>query len=164
MNRDRDAWRRSAIAIAVMAMGLIDLASALLSHPPQRLHALLHIVPTEVLDTSRTFTLLAGALLLVTAWGLRRGKRRAFVAALLLCAISVPVNLFKALDVEEATVAAALMFVLGISAESFRVKSREMSAHGLQSRALLFFGALIVYAVVGCWWLEGRHFDLDSVG
>jgi hypothetical protein len=26
-----------------------------------------------VLDTSRTFTLLAGALLLVTAWGLRRG-------------------------------------------------------------------------------------------
>jgi phosphatidylglycerol lysyltransferase len=164
MSSERKHWRRTAIAIAVMAMGLVDLASALLSHPPQRLHALLHMVPTEVLDTSRTFTLLAGALLLVTAWGLRRGKRRAFVAALFLCAISVPVNLLKALDFEEATVAAALMFVLGVSAESFRVKSREMSAHGLQSRALLFFGALIVYAVVGCWWLEGRHGGLDAFG
>src|SRR5262245_38157401 len=84
--------RRNAVALAVASMGLIDLLSALLSHPPERLLALLHLVPTEVLDTSRTFTLLAGALLLVTARGLRRGKRRAFVLALFLCALSVPVN------------------------------------------------------------------------
>ena len=77
-------WRRSVLALAVAAMGIVDLASALLSHPPERVLALRHLVPTDVLDTSRTFTLLAGALLLVTAWGLRRGKRRAYVTALLL--------------------------------------------------------------------------------
>src|SRR5213594_479505 len=114
-------WTRNALALAVAAMGVIDLLSALLSRPSDRLLALRHLVPTDVLDTSRTFTLLAGALLLVTAWGLRRGKHRAFVAALLLCAISVPVNLLKAFDFEEATVAAGLMFLLGISADAFRV-------------------------------------------
>src|SRR5262245_8783059 len=88
--------RRTLIAVAVAAMGLVDLFSALLSRPPERLLALRHLVPTDVLDTSRTFTLLAGALLLITAWGLRRGKRRAFVAALFLSALSVPVNLLKA--------------------------------------------------------------------
>ncbi len=143
--------RRSLLALAVASMGLVDLFSALLSHPPDRLVALLHLIPTELLDTSRTFTLLAGALLLVTAWGLRRGKRRAFVAALFLCAISVPVNLLKAFDFEEATVAAALMFALGVSAEAFRVESRRLSLPTLGSRAAWGLAALALYAGGGAW-------------
>ena len=126
-------WTRAALALAVAAMGAIDLGSALLSRPSDRLLALRHLVPTDVLDTSRTFTLMAGTLLLVTAWGLRRGKRRAFVAALFLCAVSVLVNLLKALDVEEATVAAGLLFLLGISGEAFQVKSREFSLRNLRA-------------------------------
>src|SRR5439155_1884872 len=55
------SWRRVLLSLAVAAMGLIDLLSALLSHPPERLRALMHIVPTTVLDTSRTYTLLTGA-------------------------------------------------------------------------------------------------------
>jgi phosphatidylglycerol lysyltransferase len=145
------------LSLAVAAMGLIDLFSALLSHPPDRLRALLRLVPTGVLDTSRTFTLLAGALLLVTAWGLRRGKRRAFVAALLLCAVSVPVNLLKAIDFEEATVAAALMFFLGISGEAFRVRSRDMSFGALRSRAGWAFVGLVLYAVAGAWILKSTY-------
>jgi phosphatidylglycerol lysyltransferase len=137
-------------------MGVIDLLSALLSHPPERLVALERLVPTEVLDSSRTFTLLAGSLLLVTAWGLRRGKRRAFVAALFLCALSVPVNLFKAFDVEEATVASALMFALGVSSEAFRVRSRELSFMMLRSRALWAVAGLIAYVAIGSWALEVR--------
>jgi hypothetical protein len=45
--------------------------------------------------------------------GLRRGKRRAFVAALFLCAVSIPFNLLKAFDFEEATLARPCMFFLG---------------------------------------------------
>ena len=145
------AFRRTALALAVAAMGLVDLGSALLSRPPERLLALRHLVPTDVLDTSRTFTLLAGALLLVTAWGLRRGKRRAFVAALFLCAISVPFNLLKAFDFEEATVAAGLLFALGVSGEAFQVRSRELSLAGLRSRAAWALLGLALYATVGAW-------------
>jgi phosphatidylglycerol lysyltransferase len=153
-------WRRELLALAVATMGIVDLASALLSHPPERVLALRHLVPTDVLDTSRTFTLLAGALLLVTAWGLRRGKRRAYVTALLLCAVSVPVNLLKALDVEEATVAAGLMFALGVSADAFQVRSRELSSSALRSRVAISALALLVYILFGSWMLE-RLFGVE---
>jgi phosphatidylglycerol lysyltransferase len=155
--RNAHAAQRIVLSLAVAIMGLIDLFSALLSHPPDRLLALRHLVPMDVLDTSRTFTLLAGALLMVTAWGLRRGKRRAFVLAMLLCAISVPVNLLKAFDFEEATVATALLFALGLCGDAFRVKSRELSLAGFRSRALWAVVALALYAAVGSWALETTY-------
>ncbi|HTK32170.1 MAG TPA: phosphatidylglycerol lysyltransferase domain-containing protein [Candidatus Saccharimonadaceae bacterium] len=148
---------RHLVALAVAAMGTIDLLSAYLSHPSDRLLAVRRLIPTEVIDTSRTFTLLAGALLLVTAWGLRRGKRRAYVTALFLCAVSVPFNLLKAFDFEEATLAASLMFVLGVSAEAFGVRSRELSLRALRSPALLALLGLLVYAVLGCWFIGTRY-------
>jgi len=159
----RRAFVRTALAVAVAAMGVVNLLSALLSHPPERLLTLRRLVPTDVLDTSRTFTLLAGALLLVTAWGLRRGKRRSFVLALFLCAISVPVNLLKALDVEEATLAAGMLFALGVSADAFRVRSAEMSFRGLRARVVWAIVALTAYVALGSWWLElriGHHVSL----
>jgi phosphatidylglycerol lysyltransferase len=157
MNR---ALTRHLLALAVAVMGAIDLWSALLSRPPDRLIALRRLLPTDVLDTSRTFTLVAGALLLVTASGLWRGKRRAFVAALFLSALSVPVNMLKAFDFEEASVAAGLLFLLGISGDAFRVKSRELTFRALRSRAAWVVLAFALYAVVGCWVLEfqfGEH-------
>jgi phosphatidylglycerol lysyltransferase len=152
---------RVLLSLAVATMGVIDLWSALLSRPPERIIAVRHLIPTDVIDPSRTFTLLTGALLLVTAWGLRRGKRRAFVAALFLCAVSVPFNLLKAFDFEEATVAAALMFVLGASGEAFQVKSRALSWSALRSGALFALLGLMVYAVAGCW-IVASKFALES--
>ncbi len=151
--QSRVTLQRVLLSLAVAAMGFVDLWSALLSHPSDRLLAIRRLVPTDVLDTSRTFTLIAGALLLVTAWGLRRGKRRAFVAALFLCAASVPVNLLKALDLEEATVATALMFLLGVSGDAFRVKSRELSFRNLRSGFAVLGLGFAAYAVGGCWWV-----------
>ena len=153
----REDVTRSALALAVAGMGIVDLLSALWSHPPERLLALRRLMPTEVLDTSRTFTLLAGALLLVTAWGLRAGKRRAFVAAMFLCALSVPVNVLKAFDFEEAIVASALLFVLGVSAEAFRVRSRAPSWAMFRSRSLWVVAALLLYAAGGSWLLENAY-------
>jgi lysylphosphatidylglycerol synthetase-like protein (DUF2156 family) len=157
-------WTRSALALAVFLMGAIDIASALLSHPPERLLDLERLLPTSVLETSRTFTLIAGALLVLAAWGLRRGKRRAFVFALFLCALSVPVNVLKALDVEEATVAAGLLFALGVSGEAFRVKSRELSWRGWGTWALGAFVLLLSAATIGAWWIEWRYGSPGAAG
>ena len=147
---------RHLLALAVAAMGAIDLWSAFLSRPSERIESIKRFLPTDVLDTSRTFTLLAGALLLVTAQGLRRGKRRAFVVAMLLCAVSIPVNMLKAFDFEEATVAAVLMFLLGVSAGAFQVKSRAVGFRGLEWRAVAWVVLLALYAWLGCWMLEAR--------
>lgn len=157
------AWIRHALAMAVAAMGLIDLLSAVFSRDPERTAAVRRLLPTDILapgdieNTARTFTLLGGALLLGTAVGLWRGKRRAFVAALLLCAVSVPVNVLKAFDFEEATVSAALMFMLGISADSFRVKSGVMSFGQWWRRSLVIGMGLAIYSVGGCWLIEARY-------
>jgi len=134
-------------------MGVVDLLSAALSRPNDRLRAIARLVPNEVLDTSRTFTLLAGALLLVTAWGLARGKRRSFVFALLLCAVSVPVNMLKAFDFEEATVAVAMMFALGVTADAFQVRSRGLRWADLRSGAMWAVAGLLAYAWAGSWWV-----------
>ena len=155
------AFSRNALALAVFAMGAIDVASALLSHPPERLLDLERLLPTAVLETSRTFTLAAGVLLLLAAWGLRRGKRRAFVFALFLCALSVPVNVLKALDVEEATVAAALLFALGVTGDAFRVKSRELSWRGWGIFALGTLGALLFASTLGAWWVEQNDINFS---
>ncbi len=153
---------RHALALAVAVMGAVDLLSALLSRPPERVLALRHLVPTAVLDTSRTFTLLAGVLLLLTADGMRRGKRRAFVTALFLCALSVPVNLLKAFDLEEATVAAGLMFLLGMNAEAFPVRSRDLSFRGLVAPLALSLAAVVAYAVAGSWIVEALFSPHDA--
>ena len=145
---------RHLLSFAVAVMGVVDLVSALLSRPPERLLALAHLVPTAVLDTSRTFTLLAGVLLLLTANGLRLGKRRAFVGALFLCAVSVPVNLLKAFDFEEATVATALMFALGVSGQAFAVKSRALSWRAIRPGVVAVVVGVLIYAVVGSWIVE----------
>jgi len=138
----------------VATQGVINLLSAFLSHPPDRLVALRRLVPTAVIDTSRTFTLLSGLLLLVTALGLRNGKRRAFVMALLLCAVSVPVNLLKAIDLEEAIAASTLMFLLAISGDHFRVKSRELSLADIRWSGFLAAVGFAGYAVGGCYVLH----------
>ncbi|MEO5988632.1 MAG: phosphatidylglycerol lysyltransferase domain-containing protein [Candidatus Eisenbacteria bacterium] len=151
MNR---SLTRHLLSFAVALMGLVDLVSALLSRPPERLLALKHLVPSAVLDTSRTFTLLAGVLLLLAANGLRLGKRRAFVGALFLCAVSVPVNLLKAFDFEEASVATALMFLLGVSGGAFAVKSRALSWRAVRPGVVAVIVGVLAYAVVGSWIVE----------
>lgn len=160
----RYTWQRTALALAVAAQGVIDLLSALLSHPPERLLALRRLVPTTVMDQSRTFTFVAGALLIATAWGLRRGKRRAFVIALFLGALSVPMNLLKAIDFEEATAASVLLFALGVSGDAFRVKSRELTFGAIGQRTLWTGAFFLVYAIAGCFWLEAHYGGGASLG
>ena len=159
-----ERWLRTSLALAVAAQGVINLLSALLSHPSDRLLALRHLVPTSVMDSSRNFTLVAGALLVATAWGLRRGKRRAFVVALFLCALSVPMNLLKAVDIEEATAASVLLFALGVSGDAFRVKSRELTVRAIGTRTVVTGLLFLIYAIVGCYVLEATYGGGASLG
>ena len=70
--------------------------------------------------------------------------------------MSVPVNLLKAIDFEGGDGAAALMFVLGVNAEAFRVRSQR-SLRGISVRAIVFAVLLALYAFVGCWrWVADR--------
>ncbi|MEZ5410436.1 MAG: phosphatidylglycerol lysyltransferase domain-containing protein [Acidimicrobiales bacterium] len=135
---DRSGRHRRLAAGAVAVVGLLDLASALT--PPLRPRAgqLLRILPPLVPSTASLATAAAGAGLLTLAAGLRRGQRRAWVAALALLAVSALANVGKGLDVEEAAAALGVGVLLAGWRRSFQVAGDRVAGR----RALAVLSAL----------------------
>src|SRR2546426_5666455 len=112
---------RVVFALAVGAMGVINDLTVLLPTRPGRLallgsllNQLAPFAPSiwPVLSTGRTLALILGFFLLVIAFGLARGKRRAWQLALLLLPLSALAHLAKGLAVGEALL--ALLLWLGL--------------------------------------------------
>jgi lysyl-tRNA synthetase, class II len=102
------------IAIAVVTLGVIDVLDSLAPERAARLHSLTRIVPLGVAQGASAATVVAGLLLIMLGQSLRRRKRRAWRAALVLTALTTVLHVIKGLDVDVAA-AAALMTVLLIA-------------------------------------------------
>ena len=110
------AWlSRSApalLAAATLALGIADIVSAVTPEQRDRLRALRQVVPLSLAHAASATTAVAGLLLVMLAHGLRRRKRRAWRAVVVLLALSVALHIAKGLDAEEAAVALALLVLL----------------------------------------------------
>ncbi|MDQ2687215.1 MAG: phosphatidylglycerol lysyltransferase domain-containing protein [Armatimonadota bacterium] len=136
-----------ALAVAVAALGLLDLWSALLARGPGRaefLHDVIHL-PLMVAHGSRTLIALFGLGLLMLARSLARRKQQAWRITVLLVSASPFLHLTKGLDWEEALVclillAALLQFRHSFWAENDRPSARQglLAAAGLISFAALY--------------------------
>src|SRR6185312_172068 len=110
---ERDVSRRrhvlrigpTLLAYAVIALGLLNIVSAVTPEQHARLNALRQVVPLSLAHAASATTAVAGLLLMMLGHGLRRRKRRAWRAAVVLLALSVALHLVKGLDGEEAAVA-----------------------------------------------------------
>jgi lysyl-tRNA synthetase, class II len=109
----------TAVALATMALGLVDVFSALTPERAARLRALTGVVPVSVERAASSVTVVAGLLLLMLGLGLRRRKRRAWRAAVALLALSTVLHVVKGLDVEEASVTVVLTVVLVLLSQQF---------------------------------------------
>src|SRR5438128_5598372 len=143
--------RRVVVALAVAVMGVINDLTVLLPTRPGRLALLGNVLnqlapfaPSiwPVLDTGRTLALILGFFLLVVAFGLARGKRRAWQFVLLLLPLSALAHLAKGLAVEEALLSLLLWLGLLRSASFFRVASDPWRLR--QGVVLLVLGALLL--------------------
>ena len=74
----------TAIALATVALGVIDVLDALAPERSARLHDLTKVVPLGVAQGASAATVVAGVLLIMLGLSLRRRKRRAWRAALAL--------------------------------------------------------------------------------
>ena len=101
----------TATALATFALGVLNIVSALTPERAARLKTVRSVVPLTVTNAASAGTAVAGLLLVMLAHGLRRRKRRAWRAALLLLAISTALHIVKGLDAEEASVT----FTLGVA-------------------------------------------------
>jgi lysyl-tRNA synthetase, class II len=132
------------IALATMALGVVDIVSALTPEEVGRLHDLTQVVPLSLAHVASAGTAVAGLLLVMLGHGLRRRKRRAWRGAVVLLLLSAGLNVVKGLDAEEAVVA----FVLAVA---LVVLNRQFYAAGdptTRLRAPVTFVAMAAASVV----------------
>src|SRR5579885_1754415 len=103
--------KREVLALAVAVMGIINELTVLLPARPGRFSLFINLLnllapfslsiwPFE--NTGRTIALVLGFFLLLLAFGLVRGKRRAWEVTIVLLPLSALAPLLKGLDFEEA--------------------------------------------------------------
>ncbi|WP_084011354.1 phosphatidylglycerol lysyltransferase domain-containing protein [Pseudofrankia sp. DC12] len=109
-------------ALLTLTIGVIDIVSVVTPEWRFRLADLREVLPGSVSRQAAAFTVLVGMLLVLLARGLRRRKRRAWRAVVILLAASVMLHLVKGLDVEEAAGSAALFGVLLVTRREFQAK------------------------------------------
>lgn len=147
---------RAGCGLAIAVMGAINTLTVLLPAAPERLALLENLLNQSapfapsiwpVLSIGRTLALILGFFLLVVAFGLTRGKRRAWQLALLLLPLSALAHLAKGLAVGEALLALFLWLVLLRCASFFHVASDPWRLR--QGVALLVFGVLLLMVYIG---------------
>jgi lysyl-tRNA synthetase class 2 len=144
----------TAIALATVLLGFVDIISALAPERAGRLRDLTRVVPLGVAQSASAVTLVAGILLVLLGQGLRRRKRRAWRAALALSVVTMALHVVKGLDVEEASVTLVLTVLLVVLSDQFYAAGDPRT----RRRAPVTFVAMVLASfVLGYLLLLFRH-------
>ncbi len=148
-------------AFFMLALGIINIISVLTPAIKERVNELKGFLSIEAIHASNYLVLTAGLLLLVTAAFLLKGLRTAWWFAIFLSSVSLVGHLAKAIDFEEASIALlAIVMLIGTRKEYYIKTNPKMRNVGLQTSILTAFATLI-YGIVGFYFLDKRHFNID---
>jgi phosphatidylglycerol lysyltransferase len=148
-------------AILVFALGVVNILSVTTPPIATRLRILSRFIPIESINVTNQFVLLTGFILLVTSAYLIRGQRNAWFLAMILSIVSLFGHMFKALDYEEAILAASVLLILAASAKQYRLKSNPKLVQLGFVSVLLVFAAVWIFGFVGFYFLDKRHFGFS---
>ncbi|TMI71195.1 MAG: lysylphosphatidylglycerol synthetase family protein [Bacteroidetes bacterium] len=159
--KGRHVFARVFPAFLVFTLGVVNVLSVITPPIGERLRLLRQFIPLNSIYATNAMVSLVGVILLVTATYLIRGLRNAWVIAVMLSALSLSGHLFKALDYEEAILAAFVMIVLLASRKQYRLKaSRQLFQLGIKA-AMSVFVAVIIFGFIGFYFIDKRHFGID---
>lgn len=159
--KGRHIFARLFPAILVFVLGVINILSVITPPVAHRVRLLHEFIPLSSIYASNVLVLLTGLILLVASAFLIRGQRNAWILAMILATVSLFGNIFKALDYEEAILAASVLLVLLLSMKQYRLKSQQ-GLWQLGSRAvLLIFIAVLAFGFIGFYFIDKRHFGID---
>lgn len=148
-------------AALIFVLGIINIISVLTPALPDRLRLLKDYLFVDFVSFSNSFVFIAGLFLLVTAAFMLRGLRTAWWFALGLSVLSVVGNITKGIDYEEATIALLIAGSLIATRKEYHIKTNpRLGTVGLQT-ALLSIAAVMLYGIVGFYFLDQRHFHID---
>jgi len=148
-------------AVLIFALGIINIVSVLTPAIPERLSILKDYLLVDTVSFSNSFVFIAGLFLLVTAAFMLRGLRTAWLFAVGLSIISVFGHITKGIDYEEAIVALLILGSLIATRKEYYVKTNpKLGTVGIQT-ALLSISAVILYGILGFYFLDKKHFQID---
>jgi lysyl-tRNA synthetase class 2 len=116
--------RRTAAIVAALTwlLGVLTVTSGLMPGQRGRVHTLTQIIPTPASATATAIAVTLGVLLLYLSGGLRRRKRRAWRAAVVVTLVIAASHVLKGLDIEEAAVSLGLLALLIGARDEFHAK------------------------------------------
>lgn len=159
--KGRKIFLRLLPALLAFALGLVNVISVVTPPIRQRLHMLSEYIPLAAIHASNILVLFVGLSLLVTAAFLFRGLHSAWIIALLLSVFSLIGHLTKALDYEEAIVAAVTVLVLISTASQYRIRSSNKWIQAGMKTAVLSFAAVLFFGFVSFYFIDVKHFGID---
>jgi lysyl-tRNA synthetase class 2 len=142
---DRPRWTqppssRRAVARLVQFVGLVSAVSAVLPPRHHPYSPVVDLVPTAGMLTARVATTVIGVLLVYLGAGLRRGKRRAWQLALVLCLASIGLHLVKG-GLTPTAFAAGIAALLIVKREQFAVETDRRNRWRAVRACATFLGA-----------------------
>ena len=148
-------------ALLLFALGIINVVSVLTPSLNYRLKLLQEFIPIDTINASNYLVFILGLLLIVTSTFLFRGLKNAWFFAVVLCSLSFIGNITKAIDYEEAIVAFMVLLVLWFTRKHYYIKhSKKLQVFSMET-TLLILGAVIVYGIIGFYFLDVKHFHHD---
>ena len=159
--RGKELFLRLSPAILTFSLGLVNILSSVTPPIHQRLRLLHKYIPMEATTASHVLVLFIGISLLVTAAFLFRGLRNAWVIALTLSVFSLIGHLTKALDYEEAILAAVTVIILLMTASQYRIRSSNKWMQTGIKTALLSFLAVLLFGFISFYFIDVKHFGVD---
>ncbi|MCF6331746.1 MAG: phosphatidylglycerol lysyltransferase domain-containing protein [Draconibacterium sp.] len=145
----------------IFISGLINVFSVITPAIPSRIAILEKLLPQIALSISNFSVFFIGLLLIVLAFYLLRGVKRAWRITLFLLALSAIGHIVKGIDYEEAILSCIAIASLLFTYKYYNVKSIPMLRTNLWKMWLAALIVLVVYAIGGTYFLEKNHMGMD---
>jgi len=148
-------------ALFLMGLGILNIFSVLTPSISERMILLKDFLPLELIHASNDLVTITGLFLLITASFMLKGLRTAWLFALVLSILSLVGHLTKAIDFEEASIALLVIIVLIVTRKEYYIRTNPKFRNvGLQT-SLLLASATLIYGIVGFYFLDKKHFNID---
>jgi phosphatidylglycerol lysyltransferase len=148
-------------SLLIFSLGLVNIISVLSPVVPDKMKILRDYLFFDVVNFSRSFVLITGLFLLVTAAFMLRGLRTSWWFAIILSSFSVLGHLTKGVNLPEAGIALFVIFSLLITRKEYYVRNNPRIRNiGIQT-ALLSMLAVLIYGTIGFYFLDKKHFQID---
>lgn len=139
--------RERLLAVTVVGVGAVANFLGALLPRSERILDLQQFWPVGLVIGGRALLVVLSLLMALLAWGLWHGFRRAWIAALVVSALSALLHLGN-VRVLGAIISVALLVALAFTAPAFRVPTRKAPRRWLLLAGPAFLAAVVVYGIV----------------